>query len=104
MEQQANPYVNRFIELDHFFVRNVMLVKYSCGFVVMPGGFGTLNEAFETLTLVQCNKLVRGALVSEETISPEDLDLLHMTDSADEVIAYLKSGTVGIISAKAQID
>ena len=94
MEQSANPYLDRFIEIDHFFVRKVMLVKYSRAFVVMPGGFGTLDEAFETLTLVQCHKLdrfpmvamgkdfwgqlgtfIRGALVSEKTISPEDLEL-----------------------------
>src|SRR6516225_7725313 len=99
-EQSANPYLDRFIELDHFFVRKVMLVKYSRAFVVMPGGFGTLDEAFETLTLIQCHKLERfpivamgsdfweemrnfgrGALVREGTISPEDLNLLRVTDS-----------------------
>ncbi len=123
MEQQANPYVDRFIELEHFFVRKVMLVKYSCGFVVVPGGFGTLDEAFETLTLVQCKKLERfpivamgdkfwsqmrtfgrGALISEQTISPEDLDLLHLTDSADDAIAYLKSGALRAASANTQVD
>jgi len=100
MEQSANPYLDRFIEIDHFFIRKVMLVKYSRAFVVMPGGFGTLDEAFETLTLVQCHKLERfpmvamgrdfwgqlgtfilGALVSEKTISPDDLELLQVTDS-----------------------
>jgi len=110
-EQFANPYLDRFIEMDHFFVRKVMLVKYSRGFVVMPGGFGTLDEAFETLTLIQCNKVerfpivamgsdfwdhlgtfVRGALVEERTISAEDLDLLHVTDSPEEAVAYLSKG------------
>ena len=123
MEQSANPYLDRFIEMDHFFVRKVILVKYSCGFVVMPGGFGTLDEAFETLTLVQCNKLNRfpivamgsdfwgqmrdfgrGALLAEKTISPEDLDLLYTTDSADEAIAYLQNGTARAAVAKSQID
>jgi uncharacterized protein (TIGR00730 family) len=112
-EQCANPYLDRFIEMDHFFVRKVMLVKYSHGFVVMPGGFGTLDEAFETLTLIQCNKLerfpivamgsgfwdemrmfVRGALVREATISPEDLELLHVTDSPDEAVRYLHESVV----------
>ncbi len=120
MEQSANPYVDRFIEMDHFFVRKVMLVKYSQGFVVMPGGFGTLDEAFETLTLVQCHKLqkfpiaamgsefwgqmrgfVRNALVPEKTISPEDLDLLHVSDSPDEIVAYLKSGAPTVQAAAA---
>jgi uncharacterized protein (TIGR00730 family) len=111
MEQHANPYLDRFIEMDHFFVRKVMLVKYSRAFVVMPGGFGTLDEAFETITLVQCHKLVsfpivamgaefweqmrvfvRGALINEKTISPEDLDLLHVTDSPEEALTYIQSG------------
>jgi len=107
-EQSANPYLDRFIELDHFFVRKVMLVKYSRAFVVMPGGFGTLDEAFETLTLIQCHKLERfpivamgsdfweemrnfgrGALVREGTISPEDLNLLRVTDSPDDAVRYI---------------
>jgi uncharacterized protein (TIGR00730 family) len=110
-EQRANPYLDRFIEMDHFFVRKVMLVKYSCAFVVMPGGLGTLDEAFETLTLVQCHKLdrfpivamgsdfwehmrsfVRGPLLREQAISLEDLDLLHVTDSPQEAITYIQSG------------
>jgi uncharacterized protein (TIGR00730 family) len=110
-EQHANPYLDRFIEMDHFFVRKVMLVKYSRAFVVMPGGMGTLDEAFETLTLVQCHKLdrfpivamgsefwgqlgnfVRKTLVSEQTISPEDLDLLSVTDSPEEAVAFIKKG------------
>lgn len=123
MEQKENAYLDRFIEMDHFFVRKVMLVKYSCGFVVMPGGFGTLDEAFETLTLVQCNKLERfpivamgsdfwgqmrdfgrGALLAEKTISPEDLDLLYTTDSSDDAIAYLQNRTSRAVAAKKLID
>ena len=120
MEQSANPYLDRFIEIDHFFVRKVMLVKYSKAFVVMPGGFGTLDEAFETLTLVQCHKLdrfpivamgsdfwdqlgtfVRGALVSEKTISPEDLELLQMTDSPEEAVRLIREGVVRMAPAMA---
>jgi len=123
MEQKENPYLDRFIEMEHFFVRKVMLVKYSCGFVVMPGGFGTLDEAFETLTLVQCNKLEkfpivamgtdfwdqmrtfgRGALMAEKTISPEDLDLLYGTDSTDKAVAYLRNGAGRVAKAGAHID
>jgi uncharacterized protein (TIGR00730 family) len=110
-EQQANPYLDRFIEMSHFFVRKVMLVKYSCAFVVMPGGFGTLDEAFEALTLVQCGKIERfpivamgtpfwrpiqafgrESMVAEGTIHPEELDLLQLTDSVDEALACIRRG------------
>ena len=57
VEQKPNPYLDKFIEFEHFFVRKVMLVKYSSAFVVMPGGFGTLDEAFEIITLMQTGKL-----------------------------------------------
>lgn len=108
-EQQPNPYVDRFIEFEHFFVRKVMLVKYSCAFIVMPGGFGTLDEVFETLTLMQTGKIdffpviavgteywgplidfFRDKLVQEGTISPEDIDLIQVTDSAADAIAHIK--------------
>jgi len=94
-EQGANGYMDRFMEFDHFFVRKVMLVKYSCAFVVMPGGFGTLDEVFETLTLMQTDKIydfpviamgtdywrrlqgfLRETLLNESTIDPDDLQLL----------------------------
>ena len=119
-EQSANPYLDRFIEMDHFFVRKVMLVKYSKAFVVMPGGLGTLDEAFETLTLIQCHKLERfpmvamGAdfwghmrkfisctLVAEETISPDDLELLHVTDSSEDAVQYIHEGVTRGAAAKA---
>jgi uncharacterized protein (TIGR00730 family) len=122
-EQYANPYLDRFIEMDHFFVRKVMLVKYSQAFVVMPGGLGTLDEAFETLTLIQCHKLeqfpivamgsdfwgqmqtfVRGAFVSEKTISPEDLELLRVTDSPEEAVKYLSEGIARTAASEAAID
>jgi len=91
----------------------VMLVKYSRAFIVMPGGLGTLDEAFETLTLVQCHKLdqfpivamgaefwghmrkfVRDSLVPEKTIGVEDLDLLRITDSPEEAVEYIQSGAL----------
>src|SRR5215471_5155273 len=56
-EQKANPYLDKWITLDHFFVRKVLLLKYSYAFVVMPGGFGTMDELFETLTLIQTGKM-----------------------------------------------
>ncbi|MCC6355300.1 MAG: TIGR00730 family Rossman fold protein [Verrucomicrobiae bacterium] len=110
-EQQPNRYLDRFVEFEHFFVRKVMLVKYSCAFVVLPGGFGTLDETFEAITLVQCEKIdrfpivamgadfwghmrgfVQNALIAERTISPGDLDLLKTTDSVDEVIGHIRGG------------
>ncbi|HKF47918.1 MAG TPA: TIGR00730 family Rossman fold protein [Terracidiphilus sp.] len=123
MEQHANPYLDRFIEIDHFFVRKVMLVKYSSAFVVMPGGFGTLDEAFEVLTLIQCHKLqgfpivamgsefwehmrrfVRGALINEKTISSEDLDLLHVTDSTEDAVRYIRAEAARMATSPAGID
>lgn len=105
MEQQPNPYLDKFVEFRYFFVRKVMLVKYSYAFVVMPGGFGTLDEVFETLTLVQTGKIrdfpiilmdkdywepliafFRERLITERTIDPRDLDLLVVTDSPEEAV------------------
>jgi hypothetical protein len=108
-EQQPNPYLDDFVELEYFFVRKVILVKYSCAFVVMPGGFGTLDETFEVLTLVQTGKLenfpivsmgenfwshlrtfVENSLVAEQTIAPEDLDLIHNTDDVEEALRIIR--------------
>jgi hypothetical protein len=104
-EQKPNPYLDRFIPFEHFFVRKVMLVKYSCAFVVMPGGFGTLDEAFELATLEQNGKIERfpliavgrdfwgemvafidRTLVREGTITRAELDFLRLADTADEVV------------------
>jgi uncharacterized protein (TIGR00730 family) len=111
-EQEPNPYLDRFVEFDHFFVRKVMLVRYSRAFVVMPGGFGTLDEIFETATLIQTGKIAnfpivaigadywghlaefaQRAMVHNETISPEDLDLLSITDSLDEAVEIIQRAT-----------
>ena len=110
-EQSPNPYLDRFVEFEHFFVRKVMLVKYSQAFVVMPGGFGTLDEIFETITLMQTHKLeyfpivamggafwkklgdfIRNTLVAEGTISPSDLELIHATDSLDRAMKIIRKG------------
>lgn len=109
MEQEPNPYVDKFVEFHYFFVRKVMLVKYSYAFIVLPGGFGTMDEVFETVTLVQTGKIqnfpiilmgvdywtpmfdfLKERLIAEGTISPEDIDLLILTDSPDEVVAELE--------------
>ena len=108
MEQHPNPYLDRYIDFNYFFVRKVMLVKYSDAFVVMPGGFGTLDEVFETAVLIQTGKIekfpiiimgrefwepmrefIDRSLIEGGTISPEDLDLIHVTDDPDEAIAII---------------
>ncbi|HET7203175.1 MAG TPA: TIGR00730 family Rossman fold protein [Steroidobacteraceae bacterium] len=108
-EQKPNRYLDKFILFQHFFARKVMLVKYSTAFVVMPGGFGTLDEAFEIATLMQTNKLERFPLIAvggtfwrkfvafvndtmlhEGTISIEDLHFIHRVDTAQEVIRVIR--------------
>jgi uncharacterized protein (TIGR00730 family) len=103
-EQVHNPWLDRWVTFRYFFVRKVMLVKYSYAFVVLPGGFGTMDELFEAMTLVQTRKIeafpvvlmgtdywaplldfLRGTLVRQGTISAEDLDLLTPTDSPEEM-------------------
>ncbi len=120
MEQEPNPYLDRMIEFRYFFVRKVMLVKYSVGFVTMPGGFGTLDEIFETATLMQTGKIegfpivlmgrdywrplldfIDGTLMREGTISPGDLDALTVTDDPDEAVAALRAGILGSPEAEA---
>jgi len=110
-EQYPNSYLDTFVEFDHFFVRKVMLVKYSHAFVVMPGGFGTLDEIFETVTLIQTGKMksfpivavgsdywkdlrtfIRQTMVEEATISAGDLDLVTVTDSPEEAIELIQDG------------
>jgi uncharacterized protein (TIGR00730 family) len=113
-EQKPNPYLDRFIEFEHFFVRKVMLVKYSCAFVVMPGGFGTLDEVFEVVTLVQTGKLdrlpvvamghefweqlgvlMRDTMLGEGTIGVHDVDFLHPVETVDEAIWLIRSSMAG---------
>jgi uncharacterized protein (TIGR00730 family) len=102
-EQSENAYTTLAINFRYFFIRKTMFVKYSNGFVIFPGGFGTMDELFESLTLVQTRKInrfpivlfgssywgglvewIKGAMIAEKTISPEDLNLLMVTDSVEE--------------------
>ena len=107
-EQRPNPYLDRWITFRHFYVRKVMLVKYSYAFVALPGGFGTLDEMFEVATLVQTGKVkefpivllgqeywrpltdfVRNRLMVEGTIDPGDAQILFATDSVEEAVTHV---------------
>ena len=109
-EQQPNPYLDRWITFRHFYVRKVMLVKYSYAFIALPGGFGTLDEMFEIATLVQTGKVrefpivligldfwspliafVRNRLLVEGTIDPGDEQRLRLTDSHEEAVEWVTS-------------
>lgn len=106
-EQKHNPYLDRFVTLGYFFVRKELLRKYSLAFVIFPGGFGTLDEFFETVTLIQTGKIKRFPIVvigrefhrhieehinlmaEQKTISEEDLHLILFTDSIDDAIDHI---------------
>ena len=110
-EQTANPFINRdtFMNFDYFFVRKVMFTKYSQGFIMMPGGWGTLDEFFEVATLIQTRKFTQTPMIcmgssywnglfnwmretmqdGEGNISPGDLEMIKIFDTADEVVAYM---------------
>lgn len=109
-EEYANPYIDRDkkIDFDYFFVRKVMFVKYAQGFIVLPGGFGTLDELFEAITLIQTKKIgkfpivlvgkefwggmvewIKNALLEEGKISPKDLNLFHVVDTSDEALKII---------------
>ncbi|HSC73978.1 MAG TPA: TIGR00730 family Rossman fold protein [Gaiellaceae bacterium] len=116
-EQRSNPYLDISLTFRHFYARKTMFVKAAEGFVVFPGGFGTADELFESLTLIQTGKVlhfpvvlfdsdywgellqwIRGELLADGMISPKDLDLLHVTDDVDDAVArvldyYARRGT-----------
>jgi uncharacterized protein (TIGR00730 family) len=113
-EQKLNPYLDRAVSFEHFFVRKVMLVKYSYAFVVMPGGLGTMDELFEALTLIQTAKIqnfpvvlmstefyrplmgMLAKMVAAGTISNTDLDLLLVTDSVQEAMDHIETHAVRV--------
>lgn len=118
-EQHHNPYLDKWVNIKYFFVRKTILIKYSYAFVVMPGGFGTLDEYFEALTLIQ-TKMIREfpiivfdkafhadiiqhieKMKAEATISPDDLNLCLFTDSIDEAVKHIQDNAIVKFGLKA---
>jgi hypothetical protein len=113
VEQEPNPYLDECITFHHFYVRKVMLVKYSYAFVALPGGFGTLDEVFETVTLIQTDKIrdfpivlvasdfwnpliqfMRDTLLARGTIDEGDFELVSVVDSADDAVALIRDAAI----------
>lgn len=111
-EQKPNPFLDVWVEFRYFFVRKLMLVKYSYAFIAMPGGFGTVDELFEISTLIQTGKVknfpvvlmgsdywkplidfIREDMVRHQTIDPQDADLVFITDSSKEAARHIQSRT-----------
>ncbi|MSQ41040.1 MAG: TIGR00730 family Rossman fold protein [Dehalococcoidia bacterium] len=113
VEQAPNPYLDRYIECGYFFVRKLMLIKYSYAFIALPGGFGTLDEIFEAVTLIQTGKIrdfpvvllgsefwgplidfMRDTLVAQRTIDAADFDRLIVTDSPEEAASLIHEAAI----------
>lgn len=120
-EQIPNAYLDKWVSIRYFFVRKTLLIKYSFAFIVMPGGFGTLDEFFEALTLTQTGKILQFPIIlfgksfhkelldhidimkRQHTISDEDLDLILVTDSVDDAISFIKEKSIaryGLVPAR----
>jgi uncharacterized protein (TIGR00730 family) len=120
-EQVPNSYLDNWVSIRYFFVRKTLLIKYSFAFIVMPGGFGTLDEFFEALTLTQTGKIQQFPIIlfgksfhqellghielmkRQHTISPQDLELILVTDSVAEAISFIKERSIaryGLVPAR----
>lgn len=120
MEQQPNPYLTHSLTFKYFFVRKTMFIKYSNAYVIFPGGFGTMDELFEALTLIQTRKIrnfpvvlfgsqywrgllswLQSTMLNEKMINPEDLSLIHLTDSPKDAVDFIiKTCYAGIDNGK----
>lgn len=108
-EQKANPYANVKMEFNYFFIRKVMFIKYALAYIILPGGFGTLDELFEAVTLIQTHRIkplpvilvesdywgglldwIKSRLLDNRMISPEDIDILQMIDDPQEIVKAVK--------------
>jgi hypothetical protein len=112
MEQRPNSFLDKWVNIRYFFVRKTLLIKYSFAFFVVPGGFGTLDEFFEALTLTQTKKIQQFPIIvfgktfhkellehidlmkQKKTIAPQDLDLILVTDSIEEAIQFIKDQSI----------
>ena len=112
-EQKPNPYANITLSFRYFFIRKVMFVKYAMAYIILPGGFGTMDELLEAITLIQTHKIkpfpvilvgskywkglldwIKEVVLKEERISPEDLDILQLIDEPEEIIKTIKKTVI----------
>ena len=113
LEQAPNPYTNINLTFHYFFVRKVMFIKYAVAYIILPGGFGTMDELFESITLIQTHKIkpfpvilmgskywkglldwIKEVVLKEEKISPADLEILQVTDEPEEMIKIIKKTVI----------
>jgi len=112
-EQKPNKYANVRLDFKYFFIRKLMFVKYAVAYIIMPGGFGTLDELFEALTLIQTNRIkffpvilidskywkglidwIKGTLIKEKSISEPDLEILNLVDTPEEAVGIIKKRVI----------